>query len=231
MSIIFLAIIVAMVVFILRMLKSSQKRSIMYGNRVRWMLGGYILVLLISTGIAPLLQTTEATYKKVGKDQDFANEGFQIYEAAIEGEIERVDRKYISETWNFDYDGNQLDISHVDGEYISFQTVVERKATNDGKIEAIYYKAGSGMNDMDLTEVVNPIRMELSGDTLILMNPKITTLTFYQFEQPFTIKQFTGESWQGHHTHFIDGQSVLYLRIPKNLELIDKSQLYFQYVK
>ena len=55
-------------------------------------------------------------------------------------------------------------------------------------------------------------------------------LTFSTFTNEFTIRQFTGEQWIGGHSRMSLGGSALYLKIPKELELIEGPNVYVQYV-
>jgi hypothetical protein len=109
---------------------------------------------------------------------------------------------------------------------------VERKNTNDDKIEAVAYRTRSSMNDMDISKLINPIRVKLVGNLLTLQAPKQAKLKLSMFNNVFAVTQFSSEaSLFKHHSSFYDGQSILYMRIPKDLELINKSDLNIQFVK
>jgi hypothetical protein len=63
------------------------------------------------------------------------------------------------------------------------------------------------------------------------MNPEKVKIKFSQFQQAFTVNQFTGEKPFRHATHFYGGTSILYLKIPKDLKLIDHSYINYQFIE
>jgi hypothetical protein len=85
---------------------------------------------------------------------------------------------------------------------------------------------------MEIAELANPPGLTLTGDSLTIKNSKASNLAFTQFSNPFSVSQFTGEaSLFDHDTDITHGQSILYLRIPKDLELHDQSNQDIQFVE
>jgi hypothetical protein len=232
MSIVFVVLVAAIIAIIVIGMKSNKSRQQLVGRRIYWLISGYAVILLISAVLAPFLPANEVTLKPIDKSKEILERGHLLYEAAIEGKIEQVDRRHINKTWSFDYHGQQLSLSTGNADFISSQVFVERKAENDGRIEVTYYKTSSYINGMDISEIENPMRLELADETLMLMDPKKTVLEFYQFEKAFPTAQFTNEGWQvGHHTSFSEGQSILYIKVPKELKLIGQSHINFEIVE
>jgi hypothetical protein len=226
----FLIILIIIFAFV-RVLNSGRMKKILLGSRLRWMLGGYVTILLICTGVSPLLPDKEVTYKTINNSQELDKESTELYEAAFEGNIDRIDNKFINKKWSLGYEEQELTIATENDELISTAVIVERKTTNDGKIEALHYKTRSGVNNMEITELENPLRIELNGNTLTIMNPEKVKLKFSQFQQAFTVNQFTGEKPFRHATHFYGGTSILYLKIPKDLKLNDQSHINYQFIE
>lgn len=224
-------IIFIIILGIVRILKSGRMKKVLQGSRLRWMLGGYVAILLICTGVSPLLPDEEVTYKIINNSQDIDKESTELYEAAIEGNIDKIDNKYINKRWTLGYEEQELNIATENDELISTAVMVERKTVNDGKIEALHFKTRSGVNNMEITELEKPIRIELNENTLTIKNPEKVKLKFSQFQQAFTVNQFTGEKPFRHATHFYGGTSILYLKIPKDLKLVDKSNLNYQFIE
>jgi hypothetical protein len=210
----------------------NRKGKYVYSNRVRLIFGGYLAILLICLGLDTVLPVNEVSEWEIVNQKELEKESLDLYEAAIEGRIDTVDRSFISKEWNLDYPNSLLNVVIANDEFINSQIVVERKETNDSKIEAVFYRTRSSMNEMDITEMVKPLQLEMAGDTLKLLNPEKAKIEFYQFENVFSTNQFTGgDSLFEHHTNFFEGQSILYLRIPKDLELTAQSNLLIQYVE
>ena len=215
---------------LINLTKRSNKLNFLSGNRIRWMFVGYISILLICTGLSPLLPKGELTYQKVDVDQ-LEKDNQELYEAAIQGNIENVDSEYIVKTWNLDYSEKQLNIAVTNDDFLSAPIIVERKTVNDGKIEAAQYKKGSGLNDMVITDLVQPSSLNIDKNTLRLENPEKIILKFSQFQQAFPIKQFTGKGNFSDSNNFYEGTGILYLKIPKDLELNTTSAIDIQYVE
>lgn len=159
-------------------------------------------------------------------------EGIALVNAAAAGKISTIDSNFIEKKWDFDFREQKLNVGIENGEFISTQIFVERKKTNDHKIDAVSYKTRSTVNDMDVTKLTNPLLLKLVGNTLLINNPKKAKLEFSMFNNVFSVNQFTGEdSLFRHQSSFFEGQRILYLRIPKDLDLINKPDMNIQFVE
>lgn len=208
-----------------------RKGKYSYSQRVCWIFGGYVAILLICV----VLDTVHPVkiingWKKVDTTE-LEKESMDLYDTALTGKIANKGSEFLRKKWNFDYNGEQLNIAVIQDEYLNASVVVERKNHNDGKIEAAYYQTRSSVNGVDITELTHPPRLELAGDGLLLRNPKKSKIKFSEFTNVFSVKQFTGEDFFGRDSHYAEGQSILYLRIPKDLELIDKTNINLNYVE
>ncbi|NHC40389.1 hypothetical protein G6549_10435 [Bacillus sp. MM2020_1] len=231
---IILFIVIIISAFVVKILKRSvnKKGKYLYSNRVRWIFGGYISLLLICGIVVAVTPDKSTTDLETVNIKELEKENIALINAAEAGKIDTIGSKYINKKWQLDYPEQKLNVVVENGEFLSTQIFVERKNTNDHKIEAVAYKTRSSVNDMDITKLTNPLRLKLVGKTLSLMNPTKVKLEFSMFNNVFAVNQFTGEdSLFEHHSSFSDGQSILYMRIPKDLELIDKSNIYIQFVK
>ena len=230
--ILFIVIIISF--FIAKSMKGSvnKKGKYLYGNRVRWIFGVYISLLLICGIVVTVTPDKGTSDLKTANIKELEKERIALINAATAGNIETIDSNYIDKKWDLDYPDQKLNVAVENGEFLSTQIFVERKNTNDDKIEAVSYKTRSSVNEMDITKLTNPLRLKLAGKTLSLMNPKKAKLEFSMFNNVFAVNQFTGEdSLFAHQSSFFDGESILYMRIPKDLELINKSDLNIQFVK
>ena len=180
--------------------------------------------------MSPLLPTDEKIYK--GNDvNDLDHAGIELYEAALAGNIDKVDSNYIKKTWNLDYQDEQLAITTPNEEFIETSIIVERKTVNDGEIEAVYYKSGSSVNGMDISDLEKPLQLKIEKNTMRIENPEKLTLEFTQFQQAFPINQFTGKGGFSHSNNIYEGNSILYLKVPKDLKINAPSELNVQYVE
>ncbi|WHY67551.1 hypothetical protein [Neobacillus sp. SuZ13] len=199
---------------------------------VRRIFGGYISLLIICAIVVPFINGKDMSDLKKAPIDTIEKEGKTVFDAAAAGKNDTIDRNFIEKKWDFEYREPKLNLSVETEEFFATQIFVERKNTNDHKIEAVAYRTRSSVNDMDISKVINPIRLTLAGDILTLQNSKKAKLKFSIFNQVFTVTQFTEQaSLFEHHSSFYDGQSILYMRIPKDLELINKPELNIQFVE
>lgn len=229
MSIIMLLIIIAFIFSIVKVL-SFKRRKYISSHRAGWIFGGYIVILLFCTVLVALIPTKEMADTKKVNVKDLEKEGNVLFEDAQNGRIDKVNPDLIEKKWDIHYSGRKLTVNTDTGEPLDNLIFVERKKSNDDKIEALFYKTRSSMNGMDISELKRAPSMSLMGDTLTLKKPKLVKVEIYQFQNSFPVSQFTNEQMFNHHTFFSEGQSILYLRIPKDLEITDTANLNLQYV-
>ncbi|WP_312473399.1 hypothetical protein [Neobacillus sp.] len=210
-----------------------KKGKFSYSQRVYWILSGFVSILLICLILNAVLPVKIMDGWKRVNTTDLERENLGLYDAALEGRINQEGSKFLRKKWNFNYQGQQLNLTVTKDEDIDAMVVVEKKNSNDGNIEAEFYQTRSSYNGMEITELANLPGMELAGDQLTLLNPKRSEIKFSQFGNTFSIKQFTGEPslFSEHHSEFSGGLRILYLRIPKDLELNYPKNLNLQFAE
>ncbi|WP_462410693.1 hypothetical protein [Neobacillus sp. Marseille-QA0830] len=233
MSLIILALLLAgVVVFVTKVMNGGtvSRGMFSYQKRVKMVFSGYVAVLLICMAVTMLFPPPGATDLKQVKDKDIDRESQQLYQMALAGRIEEVGPEFLGKKWDYDFGGQQLNLSTMDDGTMSMPVMVKRKTGDDGKIEVAYYRARYSMDGYDLTEQIGPPRIQLSGNTLTVLKPAKNKLKFTEFNSVYSVKQFTGESDTGHSSYTIGGTRILYLSIPENLEL-NPNNLDIQYVE
>ncbi|MFL6554689.1 MAG: hypothetical protein ACJ8MO_01075, partial [Bacillus sp. (in: firmicutes)] len=221
-------------IFITKSMKraESNKGNSFSANWVRRIFAGYISLLLICAIVVTFINEKDMADFKTAPIHDLEKEGTALVDAVAAGKIDNIGGNFIEKKWDLVYHDPQLNLTAKTDEFLATQIFVERKNTNDHKIEAVAYRSRSSVNDMDISKLINPIRLKLAGDRLTLQNPKKAKLEFSMFNQVFSVNQFTGgASVFEHNSSFYDGQSILYMRIPKDLELINTSNLNIQFVE
>jgi hypothetical protein len=212
--------------------KVNKTGKFSYSKRVYWIFSSYVVILLAGLVFASVHPSIIMDSWKKSDSEDFEREGLDLYDAAVEGKIDLVDNKFLRKKWDFNLQDKKLNLAVENDEYLNTSIIVERKNTNDGKLDAVFYQTGSSVNGMDISELANPPGLELAGDQLIIIKPEEGEFKYSEFANVFSISQFTGEaSLLEHHSNFTGGQSILYLRIPKDLKLIDNSNLNLEFVE
>lgn len=208
-----------------KLIKSKNNSSV---KRVRWMFGGYVVILLLSTGFASFVPEQKMNPgNKVDTDR-LNNEGAEFETKALEGKVDQLDSKWKRKAWSINYQGQQLHIVASSDNYSDVMIIAERKATNDNQIEATFYQSTVAINNHEIAQRPQ-LEVVLADDGLVLRQRR-AQLSYTQFVNTFPISQFNGETMFSHSGSFYESQSFLYLKIPKDLEVIPQENLHFEYV-
>lgn len=147
--------------------------------------------------------------------------------AAQEGRLDKVEGIYKNCEWNFDFRGKELEIITTGDERI----MAQRKSVNDGKIQVINYVTKCIVYDVDFTDKIKSPNVKLEGNQLSITNPKIYVAKLINFNDDFTITQFEDRKVNKYDNRFTSepGQKLIYLRIPKNVQLVS-TKAYVQFI-
>lgn len=213
-----LLIIIVVVIVVFRFNWGMKRGSSSYVKRIRMILASYLAILLVCAGVDAVLPAKGRHAVNKVDAQEVTQESDDLYNTAVNGGIDKIDQKFLVKKWNFDYQGDMLKVDSTSSEFYSLYVVVDRKTESDGKIEASYFRSRASMNDMEITSLIKSPNVKLEGGVLNIIPPVKSKITYYQFANVFSIKQFTGEKYQT-FSNFNDGQMILYLQIPKNLKI------------
>lgn len=209
----------------------TGNKNFMKNQRVvKFLLLIYSAVLLLSIFIFEMLpfewiEMTNAT------EQQLLEEQMDIVDAIEDGRTDQIDPAYVQNTWEFAYKGEQLQIHQKENGY-DYPIVIERKDENDGLIEGTFF-ASIFFDGNDITdEMQDFLDLSLNGDTLSinsLAEETVYKMTVYKKE--FVINQFSKEAseqsiWNSH----LGEMQYLYLRVPKDIEIIKEEDLFIHYV-
>lgn len=224
MGILFLVILIGIIYFVSTMINKvvNRKGKYSYSNRVIKIFVGYFVILCLCLLFDLIIPGKEVSDLKTVNTRDLDRENSAVYDAASKGKIEKIDPKFLMKKWKFTYHERQLSIGRADDPNFTTSIIVERKNTNDYEIEALYYYTRFTVNQMDVTKYVKPLQLQLTGEQLNLIKAQ-TELKFSEFANPFSVNQFIGGNTFNHGFGTYGGPSILYLRIPKDLQLADPS--------
>ncbi|WP_078435613.1 hypothetical protein [Metabacillus halosaccharovorans] len=205
--------------------------------KLKWILvvyGAVLLLALISSYFMPVGESL--VYKNVSEtERDEAERaGAALVKAAYDRENIRentIEGVEINHQSTIPFEGNQLELS-VEETFGPLTILVERKEESDDEIEFIEYHTKTIIENLDLTDEFDPLSVSIEEDLLRVMNGGGKDIKIGMFDKEFTISQFTSD--QGlelfSDSHHVWGEHVLFLRIPKNVKIIDEFD-YVQYVK
>ena len=229
MSILIIILIAAVIFCIIKFSAGSKRRSYISSYRAGRILGGYVVILLICTLVVSIFTPSDGAEMKTVHIKDVEKQSEELQEAIAEGKLNQLNPRFIGKKWSFHYTEQKLLVETENT--LDTQIIVERKDSNEDNIDVVYYRSKSTMNNTDITSLKNMPRMILEGNTLTIKKPKKFKMDFYQFQNPFPVAQFNNEHLFSHNTSFYGGSTVLYLHIPKDLEIIDKTNRSMEFVK
>ncbi|MGG3572175.1 hypothetical protein ABES25_03115 [Bacillus gobiensis] len=185
----------------------------------------YVAVLIVSVILFYALPAKENAVG--GRVQsETANKGIdKVYNAAQEGRIEEINSKYKKQQWEFPYKESRL---HLDGN-VDPTIVVERKQSSDGTIDAIFFATDFVVGGFDMSNRTPAINLELEGDTLMIDNTGPLQINLGMYSKEFPIRQFTGEQFI-EEDPIVSPMQIIYLRVPKDLEITGASDMDITYV-
>lgn len=182
----------------------------------------YVVVIIASVFIYELLPEKSNSNIRIVE----ANEENPFNKAEVILDDRPQYDDYIKSAWEFNYDKEELHLRVVEGSF-NGPIVLERKTVNDGLVEAKYY-ASVVMDQVDVTQELHSLDVKLENDTIQLIGSSGVRLYNYNiYQKEFTITQFTSESDSilDHSSTKID---YLYLKIPKDLKLINHTNMYLE---
>lgn len=215
-------------VFIFIIINIIKRTAIFQKINAKWVLSFYGVLLLIAVVFYYLLPIESSVHKIVDNKQELARaqkSSEQLTMAASEGKQiakENIAGVIIKQQWDFPYEGEKLEIIGDNEESSYVFKLIERKDVNDKKVEVTQYATRSIKQHIDLTDQIKPYRIQLEKNILKLAGPSPIDIQIGQFNNEFTITQIT-EGWSMddpfYHDDDVWSETVLYIRVPKDVEI------------
>jgi len=219
MSFIAIALLILIIVFFIKFGTTTRKVT-------HWILSIYMAVLIVATVLVPLMTDNTINQKKV--DQLEMDHVWNEMDKKLgQGKIDQVDTKYLLAEMNFDV-GHLKTLQLLSSKVNSTQVLLERKPSNDEKVDAFIFRKGLIINDYDFSDQLKPYQLELVDQTLRITSSQ-QKMNLALSSNPFPVRQFTGESIMRGHSS-VHGNQVVYLRIPHDLEVVADEEIDLQYV-
>ena len=195
-------------------------------KKLKWILGGYIAILLISFIAVHMLPKGDFLKEKVTEqngEKGIDREYQDFYNAAEEGRLDQIESAHKNKEWSFEYIGGQLEIVTVDRENFNIRVIVKNKDIYDNMIEAVSYTGKSIMNGIEYTDKVKSPEITLEGNRLKIAKPESVRIELARFDRDFTIKQFFPGGGNNNYMGSVNishiGPPVLYIQVPKNVQV------------
>ncbi|MCA1010337.1 hypothetical protein [Halobacillus halophilus] len=180
-----------------------------------WVFGGYACLLLVSFILYFFIPDQSAS--SGNGEGTVIEEGRQLYQKAIAGEIVDMDKKYLREEWSFDYDQDRLEISD-DIEVPSALTIVIDQTNDSEKVKAAFYSTPASLQGLELNHEI-PLKLGIADQRLNLMLTETTDRTFTMFSPSFPFTQFTEEKDGMMEADMEWGTYILYVSVPSSISV------------
>jgi len=219
-------------IYLLTTLFAKAKRSIFPWKKVYYFLAGYIALLCIVHVAYALIPEERFTEIEPVVEKDPLKKYDELYETVRAGKGEEADASLVEKRWEKQYPFKALYIKN-DREDLDwhFSIVIERKKTNDGKIEGVLYKNAAEVKLSGFTTVIplRPPQLKWDEDQFII-RPQKLHVHYAFFDMDDVTKQFLGRKNEQNDGHgSFEGSAfpyhLIYLRIPKDVSVINESNM------
>ncbi|WP_428908308.1 hypothetical protein [Niallia sp. Krafla_26] len=191
-----------------------------------WMLGVYLLVLLVAAVFVPFMSDSKVMKEKITQhDQDeMMNE---LYNHLINGEIGPI-KEFLVTQETFEHDRNYpLHIKSSTND-IGFSVYIEKKPESKGDIESFIYRSTLTINEFDFSGILEPYKLEKTADTLAIHAPN-QDIHVSILGPSFPVRQLTEQSLISHSSS--NNEGIIYLRIPSEVKITKDENVFLHYVK
>lgn len=212
-------------VFLVKGLRPRLNRLITWRNNLLFA-GAYLVLLLLLVLVSTFLlkggflQSSEGADLITKSPQDWADIDRNHFPPKVN--LDQYPEIYKNSSQTFKLNSNTL--TFEDSSSTGYNLLIERKSTNDGEIEVSTYVSPHYAGGFDFTKKVLPPMISLeNGGRMSFQAPTSQNLEFIRFNPVFTVNQFKQVN-QNHPSEMYSsrfGWKAIYLRVPKNLEIID----------
>ncbi len=220
-SFLFLIVIVFVGVFFSKSFNSKLNRMLSWKSNLLLALV-YLLLLVFLVPVSALLNDTlfQSGDKRLQiTDSTIIDREEEKFSFQPGKSLAEYPEKYKNGSWTFPITVNTLKLTaSADWNY---WVQVERKDTNDGKVEVSSYVTPHYTDIVNFTQVVEPPQISLTNDVLAV-KAKEQRFNFSVWTSNFTIQQFNPRDpgWYRPMTYAALGGQAILLRVPKDLEII-----------
>src|SRR5690625_4610314 len=225
--IIIMLVLIGLVVFSINRVVSRRNKYI-NRKRIYWMLGVYVVVLLVTT----------ALFFRIPTDQDIFFEGY--IDLNTSPNLDHITSQYLldeasayivsEKEFRYEKDELNIQVNTSNGRYDSMRILVERKDEADQMVEATVYQTPTFINHLNISEYIDPIQVDLTLSTL-LIDGIWTELSYASFRTGFPFRQFEENRQLWFDEDMIYGQQLLFLRVPQDVEIIEKENVDVVYLE
>lgn len=207
----------------------SRRNKYINRKSITWLLGGYAVVLIISTILFFLVPIQPKT--NFAEEADLRHSHHFEY-ITSQDMLDEVSDFIVNEKefpYDKDYLNIQLNVNDSNDRHYHLKILVERKNEADQMIEAVIYQTPTFINDWNITEHIDPLQVDVTLSTLLIDNI-LKEFSYASFKTEFPFSQFEEDDQSFFGEVIVQGEELLFLRIPKDVELIEKDSVDIVYL-
>ncbi|MGN1386103.1 MAG: hypothetical protein ACI4XS_05835 [Bacillus sp. (in: firmicutes)] len=192
----------------------------------------YISILVVSTMIYFIIPKPEVQTEAVQNEGQFDEQFEKVYTDIESGRIDQLNDNIIAEQ-SFDYNGNELILKVSPGMEAWYVVFVEIKDDHDGIVNFTQLHTGAYVNDIDVSEYLNPAEYDFKDGQLIFNDSEPVYIKKTSFNKEFPITQFSGNDDKpfGYSSSSSIGSIVMYIQVPKDVVVKNETGFDLQYVE
>lgn len=223
-----LFIVIAFFYLLIKWLWPRINRRLTWKNNLL-LAGAYLVLLLLLVPLSALLPQDDFVRSSKDGDKELlitqAPRDWSVdsrkYSIPPDGRFEEQSGFYKNSSQTFQADTNQLTL--VGSADTGYELIfMERKDSDDGEIEVSSYVAPHYADSLDFTRMVLPPKISFEKGIMTIEAPSQQNLVFKNVSDSFTVNQFKQDNQNDREGNVsIFGGKAVYIRIPKNLEIIN----------
>ncbi|MYL59225.1 hypothetical protein GLW20_17090 [Virgibacillus halodenitrificans] len=213
--------VIIFIIFIVALVSISillQRYVNSYGYRVRAMLSGYVIFLLLCVLVFFLLPTANREQEKPAKEKE---EAPYLYELLETGQVDQINKQYIREKWEYPYEATDINIQAPDNDAEGVTVMINTANDLENEVRVTFYQTPAYVDNIDISKKIYPPNVKLSEETLHIYKPEVTEVEYAAFTPEFPFRQLAGKSILD--DLFEHGRQVLYIQIPDNVRISTNS--------
>lgn len=223
---------ILLVVILLGILLMTKNKKPFVPNLRNYFFLFYCAVLLLAALAVYALPDQDFIQRAKNNPDQAISEARQteanLFEIAKQGNLDHTKGIYLNLSQDFIVGEDRLNLKLANG--MESEVWIERKDSNDGKIEVRSYVTPHLVEHVDFSAKIRPPVISLEGNKLQIQPPARYTLDLKTFKDNFISAQFRGSSPAesfGNTTVF--GRQIIYLRIPAGMK-VSSNQPYIIYL-
>lgn len=215
-------LILIVIIYTLYHVLSRPSKKVMSITRVYVIFGSYVSLLLISLIVFLIAPYPKDAIVSEKVENDMSMDMYSVYYDILEeGDSIENYSQYKEEIVKFDFEGDQLWFKSLNSNALEIPIIIEEKNEVDGIVEVEIYSTLSSVDGIDLSDHIKPLNVMLKNNDTLQIGQPHSEISLISPKKEFIFNQFSktkGED-EGYYPQTYLGESLLYIRVPKEVTI------------